>query len=635
MARYRSGAKAADDELPPVPLTRQSLLEAARLARYLQPYWLPFAGALVALGVSSLSGLAFPYVTGNLIDRALAARAPGGLQPGQPGVDAVAAALIVVLAVQAAFSYLHSYWFAVVGERSLADLRRDTYGRLLRLPMAFHTRHRVGELASRLSADLGLIQGALTAFVPQLLRQVVLLVGGVVLIALTSGRLALVMLGSVPALVLIAAVFGRFIRRTARQAQDRLADTQVVVEETLQGIASVKAFANEEYEESRYRTGLDQYLRAVLRGAKFRGAFVSFIVFALFGGIVLVLWYGARLVQAGDLSAGELTRFMLYTLFVGGALGSFAEFYSQIQRTLGASHRIRELLREVPEDTSAAATHQPALRLRGDVAFEDMTFRYPSRPEIEVLRGVSLAVRAGQRVALVGPSGAGKSTLVNLLLRFYEPDRGRLLIDSRDARDYALHDLRSHTAVVPQDVLLFGGTIADNIAYGKPGASEAEIVAAARQANAHEFIVAFPEGYQTRVGERGVQLSGGQRQRVAIARAVLRDPAILILDEATSSLDSASESLVLQALDRLMQGRTSFVIAHRLSTVRDADCIFVLQDGAVVESGTHAELVARVDGVYRNLTELQLLGNGRASPDQDGGDAWLRSSREDTSRGPA
>jgi ATP-binding cassette subfamily B protein len=465
--------------------------------------------------------------------------------------------------------------------------------------------------------------------VPQLLRQTVLLFGGVVLIAVTSGRLALVMIASVPGLVLIAAVFGRFIRRTARQTQDRLADTQVVVEETLQGIASVKAFANEQYEEGRYRRGMDLFVRAALRGARFRGAFVSFIVFALFGGIVLVLWYGARLVQAGDLSAGELTRFMLYTLFVGGAMGSFAEFYSQVQRTLGATHRVRELLQEKPEALGDGPTPRPAVpRLRGDVAFEDVAFSYPSRPEVEVLRGVSLAARSGQRVALVGPSGAGKSTLVNLLLRFYEPDRGRLVIDGRDARAYALHDLRSQMAVVPQDVLLFGGSIEDNIGYGKPGASQEKIIAAARQANAHEFIMAFPEGYRTRVGERGVQLSGGQRQRVAIARAVLRDPAILILDEATSSLDSESESLVLQALDRLMQGRTSFVIAHRLATVRNADLIYVLKDGAVIEYGTHEELVAREGGVYRNLTDLQFLGDSRPGVDGNGETAWLETGEQ-------
>jgi ATP-binding cassette subfamily B protein len=309
---------------------------------------------------------------------------------------------------------------------------------------------------------------------------------------------------------------------------------------------------------------------------------------------------------------------MLYTLYVSGAVGSFAALYGQIQRTLGATQRVRELLQEPPEP--ADSPNAPAVpRLRGDVVFEDVSFRYPSRKEVEVLRGVSLSVQAGERIALVGPSGAGKSTLVSLLLRFYEPDGGRILIDGRDARTYDLHELRHQLAIVPQDVILFGGTIADNIAYGRPGASQEEIESAARRANAHDFIVSFPEGYETRVGERGVQLSGGQRQRVAIARAILRDPAILILDEATSSLDSESEGLVLQALERLMQGRTALVIAHRLSTVRGADRIFVLKDGAIAEAGTHTELVARPDGVYRTLSQLQFEP---AEPPNGGEGAW-------------
>jgi ATP-binding cassette subfamily B protein len=409
------------------------------------------------------------------------------------------------------------------------------------------------------------------------------------------------------------------LRRNAKEAQDCLADSNVIVEETLQGIASVKAFTNEGYEEGRYARGLNAFLAVVLRGAKFRGAFVSFIVFALFGAIVLVLWYGARLVQAGSMSVGDLTSFMMYTLFVGGAMGSFAELYSQIQRTLGASQRVRELLGEEPEPAGPGAV---VPRVRGQVEFEHVGFSYPSRKEVQVLRDVCLSVEPGQRVALVGPSGAGKSTATALLLRFYEPDVGRILIDGREAREYGLHELRSQMAIVPQDVLLFGGTILENIAYGRPGASEAEVIEAARQANAHDFIASFPEGYQTRVGERGIQLSGGQRQRVAIARALLRDPAILILDEATSSLDSESESLVLQALDRLMRGRTSLIIAHRLSTVRSADRIVVLKEGSTVEVGTHAELVARPDGVYRNLSRLQLDLSDGSPPEGNEEGGW-------------
>ncbi len=622
MARHsRRGRGANDEELPPVKLTAQTLRDAGRLARYLLPYRYKFGAALVFLLLSSLLGLVFPYVTGTLVDGALAHQAGSGPVPWDRNINLITLALLGVLAGQAALSFLQSLWFTEVGERSLADLRRDTYARLVRLPMAFHTKRRVGELSSRIAADLSQIQGTLIGSFPDFLRQVATLVGGVALIAWTSWRLTLVMMASLPALMVIAVLFGRALRRVSKDAQDRLADSNVIVEETLQGIASVKAFSNERFEEGRYRGSLDTFLKAVIRGAWYRGAFISFVVFALFGAIVVVLWYGARQVQAGELSAGELTRFMLYTLFVGGAMGSFAELYSQIQRTLGATQRVRELLREKPEEEELPAPSASAGRkLRGDVAFENVSFSYPSRQEVEVLRGVSLEAHAGQRIALVGPSGAGKSTVVALLLRFYEPDGGRILIDGRDARDYGLHELRSQMAIVPQDVLLFGGTVAENIAYGRPGAAEDEIFEAARKANAHDFISSFPEGYQTRVGERGIQLSGGQRQRVAIARAILRDPAILILDEATSSLDSESESLVLQALDRLMQGRTALIIAHRLSTVRRADRIYVLKDGQTVESGTHDELVAQEGGLYRNFSRLQLEHPEptRLGPEEDG-----------------
>jgi ATP-binding cassette subfamily B protein len=607
------------DTVPPARITWKGLREGARIFAYLLPYWRKFAAAQLCLLLSSLAGLAFPYFTGRLIDGAYrgfaGAVAGSSWPPGGVDLNTTALLLMLVLAVQALCSFFQTYWLTEVGERSLADLRRDTYARLLHLPMTFFAGRRVGELASRLATDLSLIQHALTGSGPQFMGQLVMLAGGLVLITLTSGRLTVVMLSSVPLVIGLAVVFGRLTRKISHEAQDRLADTNVVVEETLQGIASVKAFTNEDYETTRYRAGIERFIGAVLRGARYQGMFGAFITFAGFGSIVLVIWYGARLVEGGELTLGELTRFLMYTMYIGGAIGGFARVYAELQRIVGATQRVRELLREEPEDAGGAAgeadSPDGSRRLAGAIAFEDVVFSYPSRKEVTVLRRLSLTVQAGQRVALVGPSGAGKSTIVSLVLRFYDPDFGRVVIDGRDARDYPLRRLREQMAIVPQDVLLFGGTIADNIAYGRPGASTAEIEAAARQANAHDFIAAFPDGYQTIVGERGVQLSGGQRQRVAIARAVLRDPAILILDEATSSLDSESESLVQQALDVLMQGRTSVIIAHRLSTVRRADCIYVIKEGEVVEAGTHAELVARPDGVYRMLSELQLDLNGR------------------------
>jgi ABC-type multidrug transport system fused ATPase/permease subunit len=634
MARHSRNDQAGID-MPKAKLDRESLRQAMDLFRYLRPYRLRFGGALLALLCSSLLSLAFPYLAGSLVDAASRStptpgtagevRGPGGvpgvgamagLLPSAAGpalsVNATAALLVGILAVQAGFLFFHSLSFATVGQRSLVDLRRDTYARILSLPMTFFGRRRVGEIASRLSADLIQIEDTLIALLPQFIRQMTLLAGGIALIALTSLKLTALMLAALPVLTVVAVLFGRRTRAVAREAQDRLADTATTVEETLQGILNVKAFANERYELQRYHEGLQRFLTATLRGARLRAAFVSFIVFALFGSIVLVLWSGARLLQAGEISFGELTRFILYTTFVAGAMGQFADLYSQLQKAVGATQRVRELLREpgeLPSDLALPAG-PPLARFQGDVRFEAVRFTYPTREGIEVLHGIDLHAAPGQKLAIVGPSGAGKSTLLALLLRLYEPSSGRLLIDGRDAREYPLTGLRSQMSMVPQEVLLFGGTIAENIAYGKPGATPAEIEAAARQANADGFIRSFPQGYATLVGDRGIKLSGGQRQRVAIARAILRDPAILILDEATSSLDSESEGLIQEALEGLMRGRTSFIIAHRLATVRHADRIVVVADGRVVETGTHEELQAKEGGVYRRLAAMQFREDG-------------------------
>lgn len=585
-------------ELPKAPINKESMREVLALFRYLRPYRVRFVLALMALFASNLLGLAFPFLAGKLID---AATTPG------PGIHRIALALIAVLAAQSSLSFFHALSFASVGQRGLVDLRRDTYSRLLSLPMAFFARRRVGELTSRLSADLIQIEDTLIALLPQFLRQMTLLAGGAVLIALTSLKLSAIMLASLPPIIVAAVLLGRRTRRVAREAQDRLADTATIVEETLQGIVNVKAFTNEAHELQRYGSGLQRFLETTLRGARIRAVFVAFIVFALFGTVVLVLWSGARLLQSGEITFGELTRFLLYTTFVAGALGQFADLYSQIQKAIGSTQRVRELLREAPEcdpmPVSTAAAVLP--RLTGLVEFEGVHFTYPSRPGVEILKGVSFRADPGTKIAVVGPSGAGKSTLLSLLLRLYDPTSGTLRIDGRDAREYPVLSLRSRMAFVPQEILLFGGSIAENIAYGRPGATQDEIEQAARRANAHAFIVGFPEGYATLVGDRGIRLSGGQRQRIAIARAILRDPAILILDEATSSLDSESERLIQDALESLMQGRTSFIIAHRLATVRNADRILVLDGGQVVEAGTHAELNAIEGGMYRHLAALQ------------------------------
>lgn len=545
----------------------------------------------------------FPWLVGRLLDAAIPSLKPVNDGAWHPSVDTVAGVLILTLAAQAGLTFFSSYSFNRVGESSIVALRKSVYARLLSLPMKYFGEHRVGELTSRLSNDLSQIQDVLTFMVASAIRQTMLFAGGLIMIAVTSWRLALVMISSFPVLIIVAVIVGRSIRRHSRRAQDSLAESAVVVEETLQNIAAVKSFTNEGFETARYGSTLDRFLAIILQTARNRAALIAFIILGVFGSIVLVLWQGARQMQAGQMSHGDLTTFMLYTTFVGGAVGSFAEIISQVQKAIGATHRVRELLIEPTE--SAGPESEKPVRFQGAVSFDAVSFRYPSRPDLPVLRDLSLTAAPGEKIALVGPSGAGKSTVVSLLLRFYEPDSGSLRFDGRAASDYSLGATRTNLAVVQQEVLLFGGSIRENIAYGRPGATEEEIREAARRAHCEEFILRFPEAYDTLVGERGVQLSGGQRQRIALARAFLRDPAILILDEATSALDAESEMLIQQALESLLVGRTAIIIAHRLATVRRCDRIYVMESGNVVESGTHEDLILRDGGRYRRLAEMQ------------------------------
>jgi ATP-binding cassette subfamily B protein len=445
-----------------------------------------------------------------------------------------------------------------------------------------------------------------------MLRQSLVAIGGLLIIILFYGKLALVMLATFPVMVMVAIFIGKSVRKISRQAQDHLAESNTAVVESLQGILTVKAFRGESWESDRYQGIIDRFVETAIAGARYRAALVSFIIFGLFGSIVLVIWYGSTLVAEGSMTLGDLTRFVLYTIFIGGALRELSEFYGNLQKTVGATDRIGELLDEPteaehsPDSGATESGNAPDRSFRGAVSFEEVTFSYPGREDTPVLQEMSFTVEPGSKIALVGPSGAGKTTLVSLLFGFYLPGQGRVLLDDQPLTAANLQEMRRHMALVPQDVILFGGSILENIAYALPGADREAVMEAARQANAHEFISKFPEGYDTLVGERGVKLSGGQRQRVAIARALLRDPRILVLDEATSNLDSESERLVQEALEVLMEGRTSFIIAHRLSTVRKADRILVLKEGRIIEQGTHQELMQQDNGLYRELSELQL-----------------------------
>lgn len=600
MARRRSET----EDLPKVKLNREHLIKASRFLSYLKPHRTRFTIGMFCLAGSSGLSLMFPKLMGELIDAGT--KAAKGLP--DTGIDQIAVLLMGVLLVQAAFSFFRILLFVQVSERALADLRTDVYKKLIAFPMDFFVRNRVGEIHSRLSADITQIQDTMTTTLAEAIRQVIVLIGGIALLANTSGKLTLFMLAVLPVLIVVAVVFGKRIRTLSRKTQDKLAETNVVVEETLQAIGSVKSYTNERWEVARYSKGIYETVALALKGAGLRGAFASFIIFCLFGAIVAVIWYGSRLVAEGQMSVGDLTSFILYSTFVGAAMGSFAEFYAQIQKAVGATERVFEILDEKaePVPVNESESSEPWEIKETSLEFKNVKFAYPSRPDAPAIKEVSFRLEAGKKLALVGPSGAGKSTLAGLLLRFYAPESGQILAGGEDIQSLDLHEWRKQTALVPQDITLFGGSIFDNIAYGKPGSTQEEVEEAARKANAHEFIQALPDSYQTLVGERGIKLSGGQRQRVAIARAILRNPRLLILDEATSSLDSESERQVQDALNVLMEGRTSIIIAHRLSTVRDADQIVVLDQGIVAESGTHAELMEIEGGIYRNLKLLQV-----------------------------
>ena len=581
-----------------VKVTRKGLKDVLGLFRFILPYKNSFIVGCIFLFFSGLTALTFPFVSGKLIDAASDKH-----DAIFTNINRTALILIGILLVQSIFSFFRIVLFSRVSERAMADIRKTVYAKLISLPIAFFEKRRVGELTGRLTSDVAQLQDMLSVTFAEFIRQIITLIAGITILLVTSPKLTLFMLGTFPLLVGAALIFGRFIRKISKTVQDELADANVIVGETFQNVNTVKAFTNEAFETKRYGSAMERVVGHALQAARWRGGFVSFVIFALFGGIVAVLWYGAGLVESGAMSIGQLTSFIIYTAFIGGSVGGLGEIYGQLQRTIGASERIREILGEAPE-TSVQNTPEP-LRFQGHIRYCGVSFSYPSRPETRVLKNIDFTVASGSRTAFVGHSGAGKSTIIQLLMRFYDAYEGSITIDDRDIRQINLPTLRKNIGIVPQEILLFGGTIRENIAYGKSNATEEEIREAARKAYALDFIEAFPQGFDTVVGERGVKLSGGQRQRIAIARTILKDPAILILDEATGALDAESERAVQQALDELMKNRTVLIIAHRLATIRSADRILVVENGEIAEQGSHEELLSGEEGIYSRMVKLQ------------------------------
>ncbi|MEM7153010.1 MAG: ABC transporter transmembrane domain-containing protein [Myxococcota bacterium] len=585
------------DRLRPIARLRRTF-------RYVIPYRGRLAIALVCLAVGSSLGLVYPSFFGDVIDAAFTNKDVAQLNRST-------VLLVAIFALQAFFVFFRHYLMTWVGLRVVVDLRVQVYRHLVSMSQAFFHRQRTGELLSRMSDDVGQLQDTVSQDLSMALRNLVTLIGGIAILVWTNPYLTAVMLAVVPPLSVMTVFLGRKIRGLARKAQDRLAEASGGLQEGLAAIETVQAFTREDHETKRYRSNvLDAFAMFVHRTIA-RSWFISVSSFLAFGTLAGIFWQGGRMVANGEISAGDLTEFMLYTMLVAGAVAAMSGVWSSFQLALGASARIFEIL-DTPPGITDRPDAKPLEAVKGELHFDNVSFSYADR-DTTVVQGIDLRVQPGQVCALVGASGSGKTTLGRLLLRFYDPQEGRITIDGTDLRDIQLPSLRGHMALVSQDPVLFSGSIGENIRYGRLDATDAEIEAAARAANAHDFIADFPEGYDTRVGERGVQLSGGQRQRVSIARAILRDPPVLILDEATSALDAESEHLVQEALDTLQRDRTTLVIAHRLSTIRHAHSIVVLEDGKVAEQGTHDELVA-VGGAYAKLVTRQASGDGQQVP---------------------
>ena len=576
--------------------SKESTKKAMRVFRFIKPFKVPFIFGLLVLLVSSVITMAFPKVLGDLIDSVNADDANT--------VNTFTLLLVGIFLVTAILSFLRVYLFGYVTYKALALLRMTTYKHLISSPMSYFSKRRVGELSSRITSDIALLQDTFTTTIAEFIRQFITIPVGMFFLLFISARLTVFMIAVIPVVAIIGIFFGKYIKKLSKEAQDDIADSNTVVDETLHGIASVKAYANEFFEILRYKKSIDSSVNTSIKRALWRGVFIGLIMFAAGAAIVFIIWYGLHMVQNEVITLGELLSFAIYSALLGFSFAGSADLFSQLQKAIGATENLMDILEEVTEDITLEKTS--TIKIEGVLAFNNVCFSYPSRRDIQVLKDVTFNVEKGKQIAIVGPSGSGKSTIAGLIFRFYDPESGNITIDGKELNNYELSQIRNQMAIVPQEVMLFGGTIKENIEYGKPNATEEEIFEAAKKANALEFIESFPEKFETLVGDRGIQLSGGQKQRIAIARAILKDPSILVLDEATSALDSESERLVQEALERLMEGRTSIVIAHRLSTIKKADSIIVLDNGKIKEKGTHEELVKKENGIYKNLSTLQL-----------------------------
>lgn len=601
-----------------VKLSKDAIKKAKKIFSYLKPYRGQFIIGWIFLVLSSSAGLFFPYLLGQLLGGTETdAVALGVNRPDAnlieninlDNINAVALLLLILFFAQSLFSYFRIVLFTNVTESALRDIRKEAFEKLVYMPMDFFNRNKVGALTSRLSSDIALIQDTLRTTIAEFFRQIIIIVGSVIFITIVSWRLALIMLATVPVMALIAVLFGRFIRKLSREAQDAAAESNTVIEENMMGISNVKTFTNEGFVLAKYLKAIEEIKRLNIKSGLWRGLFVSFIILCLFGAIVFIIWQGLHMTLGPNatLDRGDFFSFVMFTVFMGASIGSIPDLYATIQKAVGATEHLMDLIGEPTEKEFFKGVEK--ININGAVEFENVSFNYPQRKDVEVLKNLSFSAKPGEKIAIVGGSGAGKSTIASLLLRFYEPTSGTYKVDGENVENLELESLRKTIAFVPQEVILFGGSIYENIAFGNPDATKEEIEEAAKKANAYNFIIEFPEAFDTQVGDRGIQLSGGQKQRVAIARAILKNPTILILDEATSALDSESERLVQDALDQLMVGRTAFIIAHRLSTIKKADTILVLENGEISEKGTHDELIAIENGIYANLSNLQNTSN--------------------------